>query len=405
MTEEKNHMRQSGIDDVVTKPIEPLELARVLGEVTGIGSAAPAATEPSSAGASHATGSVETVPQSEVGSLKDMAYRLWLQLEWDDSASNGGAPSGESEFEQILDIADTYSRSGESARRTRLIFNAFLSSFKDPLAELHQAKTEGDCDKLKRASHALKGLLLDIGAKRAGKLAGAIEQSSKDEKFDEGAQHITSLSTQALTVARLVEKLVEALPAGKHKAKETAVVVTEQALMLPTPSLPMPAGPVDSAKFVALAHHAVKETIVTLSDIELRNLVPANILAAGGGHPAIELVYQLLDVHGVVAREGHNTARSLLVFGAFLHGYEDLLRELDRSSGERDLDNLKAVSRALRDVLADTGCPLGADIAHQIEQLCELGSAPEALALCESLKIQTHLVGKMVRRIMDEAGA
>lgn len=123
-------------------------------------------------------------------------------------------------------------------------------------------------------------------------------------------------------------------------------------------------------------------------------------------HPSIELIYQLLDVHGVLEREGNSTDRSLLVFGAFLHGYEELLRELEQCTTEKDVTRIREVAVSLQNVLRETGCPLGADVAGKIEAFCETGEVEGALSLCESLKGQTRLVGKIIRRIVDEsAGA
>jgi HPt (histidine-containing phosphotransfer) domain-containing protein len=252
---------------------------------------------------------------------------------------------------------------------------------------------------MKSGAHALKGLLLDIGAKAAAEVAAVIEAHGKQGESDKGAEHVGELEAQVVMLARLVEQIVEALPApAPKKVAETTVVLAEQVVLPPANSIFS-----DPTQFVTMADKAVRETAIQLSEQDLQKLMPLNLLAEGGNHPSIELVYQLLDVHGVVAREGQNTTKSLLVFGAFLKGYEDLLTELDRSQNERDVAKLKLVSQALRDVLADTGCPLGADVAYQIEQLCELGQVDDAIELCEALKSQTRVVGKMLQRIVDES--
>jgi signal transduction histidine kinase/CheY-like chemotaxis protein/HPt (histidine-containing phosphotransfer) domain-containing protein len=393
MTEEAEHMKSCGVDDVVTKPIEPPALARVLERLMGV------TTTASSLKQEPVLEETRLPAQTESEALLATVLRAWEKVRGaadllDCALRDAGLP-----VERVLDVEDVYERSGESVRRTRLILNAFLSSYKDPLAELLRSVSAQDSVAVKSGAHALKGLLLDIGAKAAAEVAATIEAHGKQGESELGAQHVGELEAQVVMLARLVEQIVEALPApAPKKVAETVVVLAEQVVLPPANSISS-----DPTQFLTIADKAVRETAIQLSEQDLQKLMPLNLFAEGGGHPSIELVYQLLDVHGVVARQGQNTTKSLLVFGAFLKGYEDLLTELDRSQNERDVAKLKLVSQALRDVLADTGCPLGADVAYQIEQLCELGQVDDAIKLCEALKSQTRVIGKMLQRIVDDA--
>jgi len=384
MQDEKERMKGCGIDEVVTKPIEPSELARVLQKLAGITPTQPMGTAPKTKG--HAIDSVD--------GLLDLTSRLWRQMESEGNTAelfghydpNDQHVSSENRaqrvitLDEILDVSDVFHRSGESIRRTKLIFNAFLQSFKDQLARLSSAKNDKKPHDLQSASHALKGLLLDIGAKGPGHLAGSMEALCKQDQGETAMQLVTALINQTLTVASLVEKIIAHLE-------------------------PQPAQPQTDSDLVKVANRAMKETVIELTDHDLTDLFPKTNNSVEEEHPSVALVYQLLDVHGVLTRAGNNTTRSLLIFGAFLQGYEDLLRDLDKSCEAGDLTRMQEVSRSLRNVLKDTGCPLGADVALEIERLCAIGDLEQASRLCGSLKHQTRVVGKVLTRICHDLNA
>jgi signal transduction histidine kinase/CheY-like chemotaxis protein/HPt (histidine-containing phosphotransfer) domain-containing protein len=213
MPNETDRMRACGVDDVVTKPIHPSELARALSALTGSTPAKPS-TAPINQALHADTDDDQLDPRAtrELQALQDTSFRMWKQLRSEQSFQDFESAEDEIPFAQVLDIADVFERAGDSSRRTRLILSAFLDSFKEPLSELTKAKSASDTKGLSYSAHALKGLLLDIGAKTSGKIASNIEQFGKQDNFAEGAALVTELGNQVLIIARLVQKIVDAWP-------------------------------------------------------------------------------------------------------------------------------------------------------------------------------------------------
>lgn len=200
MNEEIERMRGCGVDDVVTKPIHPSELARVLsahGGSVGNPSDEPVAEDQS------APAPGAQIPR-EVQELHSTALRVWEELCSEETLTAFGGASGVLPFSQILDLADVFLRSGDSVRRTKLILRAFGTSYEDPLTALDRAKSASDLEGLKYAGHALKGLLLDVGAITSAKIASTIEAKCKEGRFAEGADLVATLTDQVRTLARLL---------------------------------------------------------------------------------------------------------------------------------------------------------------------------------------------------------
>jgi signal transduction histidine kinase/CheY-like chemotaxis protein len=210
MSDEMERMRSCGVDDIVTKPIQPSELARVLMEYGGTTcSYQKAVAGPQYEAASSSPDELEQ--SAEVTFLRTTAYHAWRQLKAKMDASDFKVADDEASFTRIFDVADVFMRSGESVRRTMLILRAFDSSFRGPLAELTNAKSERNLEGLKSAAHALKGLLLDSGAAISGELASSIESQCKEGRFDDAAADVTPLVNQVLSVASLVTKMSESI--------------------------------------------------------------------------------------------------------------------------------------------------------------------------------------------------
>jgi CheY-like chemotaxis protein len=203
MTEETSRMRQFGVDDVVTKPLDPIKLGEVIQKLTGKGSKAAQ------------TSSRSALPLMSSSQLAELGLRLWTQLARRDSevseifelTNNGSSPE---DFQRVLDIMDIIDRSGDSVRRSLLIFRGFLDCFRQQLQSLNDAKQEMNLDELRFASHALKGLLMDVGARTSGELASLIEQLCKVGKTQEAAAHVSKLVKQVLLVSRLISQIAEA---------------------------------------------------------------------------------------------------------------------------------------------------------------------------------------------------
>jgi CheY-like chemotaxis protein len=418
MADEKDRMRQSGVDDIVTKPILPSELSRVLQHLTGVG-VVEGGVKPSPESAvspGRVVANSEPVPQatscentptgsSELDSLCQLVGEVVQEVASVESFGAEAQTVGATPF----DVADVFMRSGDSARRSKLIFKAFARSFSEPLQALSTGGEEKEVGKVKEAAHALKGLLLDIGAKDVGGLAADIEDACKRGEGECAFQKVPQLSREVSFVGAVTERLMQRFEqvVSSVKTPEAATgkvtEVVERSENIVNAVLDRDRLAATPVRLLSCAEAAMKDVLGQLSDSDLYDLIPPSLVNPEGVHPSVDLVYQLLDVHDVLQREGNSTNRSLIVFGAFLHGYEELLRELETSSSEKDITRIRETAHSLKTVLRETGCPLGADVAGQIESLCAAGEVDDALGMCESLKRQTRLVGKVVRRIVDES--
>jgi signal transduction histidine kinase/CheY-like chemotaxis protein/HPt (histidine-containing phosphotransfer) domain-containing protein len=200
MNEEIDRMRGGGVDDIVTKPIHPNELARVL-TVYGGGSAE---ASPIPVAEVELPEQAQTPVTPELHELQTEALEVWERMCADESLDAFGGVDARLPFAQILDLADVYLRSGQSVRRTKLILAAFGPSFEDPITSLGRAKAANDIDGLKYAAHTLKGLLLDVGAVTSAQIASTIEAHCKAGRFAQGAEGVEMLTDQVLTIARLL---------------------------------------------------------------------------------------------------------------------------------------------------------------------------------------------------------
>ena len=109
----------------------------------------------------------------------------------------------------MLNLSEVFERVGDSLRRTQLVLEGFFESYQELIERLLTAKESQDPKTMSRAAHALKGLLLDIGAKTTSQLAARIETTAASGNYSEAAEMITPLGQQTLVIARLVELALE----------------------------------------------------------------------------------------------------------------------------------------------------------------------------------------------------
>jgi signal transduction histidine kinase/CheY-like chemotaxis protein/HPt (histidine-containing phosphotransfer) domain-containing protein len=205
MTDEKSRMRDFGVDDVVTKPLDPLHLGQVIQRLTGKQAIDdPSATRPNSA-------QRQEQPMTDT-QLVELGLRVWRSFAKRDASLSdvfalSDDPLSPEDFQRVLDVVDVIDRSGDSVRRTLLIFQGFLDCFGEQIRKLNEAKRARSADDLRFAAHALKGLLLDVGARTAGELAGSIEQLSREGDLEEASAHVGRLTKQVLVVSRLISQI------------------------------------------------------------------------------------------------------------------------------------------------------------------------------------------------------
>jgi HPt (histidine-containing phosphotransfer) domain-containing protein len=116
-----------------------------------------------------------------------------------------------SSSEEMLDITDLYHRMGDSAPRVGFILSAFAGFFHEQYVQLMESEELGDAESITAAAHALKGLLLEVGAKQPAVLAANIEQMCQAGQAAEARKLIPILGDQVILTARLVKHTVASL--------------------------------------------------------------------------------------------------------------------------------------------------------------------------------------------------
>jgi signal transduction histidine kinase/CheY-like chemotaxis protein len=228
-------MRAAGIDHILTKPISPKKLAILIAEISEqIG-----ATNRDSASAQSQRQDDEQLEEDqEDRELIEELCRITERVSKVASSANHSADQArdqgveiarhETNYETTLceettiDIKDVFERSGNSLRRTNLILSGFLSAYKDPADWLEKtALAKANPSDVRRATHSLKGLLLDVGAVSAAKLAGDLEhQIVTDPKCIESLE-FGGLLDRVKVTATLLESLIDQLP------KDESIVISK----------------------------------------------------------------------------------------------------------------------------------------------------------------------------------
>jgi CheY-like chemotaxis protein/HPt (histidine-containing phosphotransfer) domain-containing protein len=225
MTDETSRMRNFGIDDVVTKPLDPLRLGEVLQKLTGQRISNEKTGPIVSDGIKNSSASGRRGALSE-REFCELALRLWTQMAKRDSDlretfSLEDDPLDPKVFKSVLDINDVYERSGDSVRRTLLIFRGFGDCFREQLQRLSDGKQSRNLNDIRFGAHALKGLLLDVGAKASAELACKIEQLALKGESDQALSLISQLTKQVLLISRLVAQITNAAGDGDNGANAT----------------------------------------------------------------------------------------------------------------------------------------------------------------------------------------
>lgn len=228
-------MRAAGIDHILTKPISPKKLAILIAEISEqIG----ATNRDSASAQSQRQDDQQLEEDQEDRELIEELCRITERVSKVASSANHSADQArdqgveiarhETNYETTLceettiDIKDVFERSGNSLRRTNLILSGFLSAYKDPADWLEKtALAKANPSDVRRATHSLKGLLLDVGAVSAAKLAGDLEhQIVTDPKCIESLE-FGGLLDRVKVTATLLESLIDQLP------KDESIVISK----------------------------------------------------------------------------------------------------------------------------------------------------------------------------------
>jgi CheY-like chemotaxis protein len=195
LLEEHARYKQGGIDYVVTKPLRPADLDAALTALT------------SSEGIEQLPIPSESPQPISIDlALRDLTGRLWQEVRATNSRSSADSSS------EGIDIIDVFERSGDSPRRTKLMLNAFLGSYHEPLAKLQNVADGQSTKELTLAAHSLKGMLLDVGAKHAAHLAGTIERSLQTGDAATAERSYEVFTSETASIATLIERVVRHFP-------------------------------------------------------------------------------------------------------------------------------------------------------------------------------------------------
>jgi signal transduction histidine kinase/CheY-like chemotaxis protein/HPt (histidine-containing phosphotransfer) domain-containing protein len=107
----------------------------------------------------------------------------------------------------FFDLNSLYVRCGGSVEHINSLLIIFLNSFEKSLENIKKAYTIKDTEVLRFEIHHLKGILNDIGAVDAGKVAGILEQVCIDKELSKADALIHSLCIRTTSVARLIEAI------------------------------------------------------------------------------------------------------------------------------------------------------------------------------------------------------
>jgi signal transduction histidine kinase/CheY-like chemotaxis protein len=198
LPEECTKMLASGIDHIITKPISPQRLSRLLSQISS-------ESEEQLLHTADAQADRDTIEElSRIA--ENVAERVTSLTEEIKRVSPISTELG-------INVEDLYDRSGNSIRRTGLILSGFLESYQEPLQELEQTTAPpADPIVLRRTVHSLKGLLLDAGACSAAELASKLEKQIVDSPTTVTRESIEALGDVIRSTVLIVKELVQAIP-------------------------------------------------------------------------------------------------------------------------------------------------------------------------------------------------
>jgi hypothetical protein len=121
----------------------------------------------------------------------------------------------------MLDLRGLFLRADGSLRRIELVVRSFLGSYEQPLGRLLWAGEDHDLPLVGEAAHALRGLLLEVGAVRAAAGAAALERGVAQGSFVQGPL----VSTTAVQAERAVAAEVAQLQIEVEDAVRLLTVI------------------------------------------------------------------------------------------------------------------------------------------------------------------------------------
>lgn len=196
--EECSKMIASGIDHIITKPISPKRLSNLLSQITC---------------------EIEYSDKESTKQQSDSEILEQLCKVADSVAQRVSDFTQDLQdicpilLNQSINISDVYERSGNSIKRTRLILNGFMDSYRPLLTDIEKTLDATSYpEELGRIVHSLKGLLLDVGAEAAARLGEGIERKLLIDKTPPSNPEIKEFVDAVRNTALIVQEVLSALP-------------------------------------------------------------------------------------------------------------------------------------------------------------------------------------------------
>jgi two-component system, sensor histidine kinase and response regulator len=96
----------------------------------------------------------------------------------------------------ILNVTDLLTRVDDDRELLRELFTIFESLYPVHLERLREAAHLGDARKLEIEGHTLKGMLVNLSAKRAAFVASELEQLGRTQKLETVPATLSSLESE-----------------------------------------------------------------------------------------------------------------------------------------------------------------------------------------------------------------
>jgi CheY-like chemotaxis protein len=192
---ERERIFAAGATGVVTKPLNPRELERALSCIRRRSEQSTVPDVPQANMKSHRT------PQSDVF-CEAGATRITIPFLQQLREVLGADV-------EMIDIEGVYERSGDSARRTLLIFRSFLACYEDFVRQLENNAEGLLTEELGKVAHAIKGMVGEVGANAVYKLAHSLEMFGRNDQRDDLMRGISVLNSDIKRLAAAVQKIVE----------------------------------------------------------------------------------------------------------------------------------------------------------------------------------------------------
>ena len=188
MSGDREKSLATGMNDYVTKPINPVQLMAVLAKWTG---------------STRREGSESASPTKEMPA--------WL--------TNFSALEGVSG----TFLASGLQRVGNNLELFKRMFSQFRVSNKDTVANIRAALAQNDLATAERLAHTLKGVAANLGANPLSAVGAKLEQAFRGGKLDEVEELIAELETELVVVSEEMERFEAATAKPEQERGFTAM--------------------------------------------------------------------------------------------------------------------------------------------------------------------------------------